>query len=260
MTRKSYPTDLKELQWLNIAHLIPGPKPGGRPRQYCNRDLLDAVFYLLSTGCSWRSLPHDFPPWESVYAYFRLWQSDGTWQRIHEALRREVRGFDDRAPGPTAAVLDSQSVKTTSRGGDRGYDAGKKNRRPQAPYPRGHDGSVADGGGPRGRRAGSRRRPVLKRAKAEFPSLQLIWADGGYAGALIDWVKTACGWVLQTVLRPAGVKGFVLLPRRWVVERTFAWLSRYRRLGKDYEYLTAVSETMILVAMIHIMARRTLDA
>jgi len=103
-------------------------------------------------------------------------------------------------------------------------------------------------------------RLVLKRAKAEFPSLQLIWADGGYAGALIDWVKTACGWVLQTVLRPAGVKGFVLLPRRWVVERTFAWLSRYRRLGKDYEYLTAVSETMILVAMIHIMARRTLDA
>ena len=103
-------------------------------------------------------------------------------------------------------------------------------------------------------------RLVLNRAKAEFPSLQLIWADGGYAGALIDWVKTTCGWVLQTVLRPVGVKGFVVLPRRWVVERTFAWLSRYRRLSKDYEYLTTVSETMILVAMIHIMARRTLDA
>ena len=103
-------------------------------------------------------------------------------------------------------------------------------------------------------------RLVLKRAKAEFPSLQLVWADGGYAGALIDWVKTTCGWVLQTVLRPVGVKGFIVLPRRWVVERTFAWLSRYRRLSKDYEYLTDVSETMILVAMIHIMARRTLDA
>jgi putative transposase len=103
-------------------------------------------------------------------------------------------------------------------------------------------------------------RLVLNRAKAEFPSLQLIWADGGYAGALIDWVKTTCGWVLQTVLRPVGVKGFIVLPRRWVVERTFAWLSRYRRLSKDYEYLTTVSETMILVAMIHIMARRTLDA
>lgn len=103
-------------------------------------------------------------------------------------------------------------------------------------------------------------RLVLKRAKAKFPSLQLIWADGGYNGALIDWVKTTCGWVLQTVLRPVGVKGFIVLPRRWVVERTFAWLSRYRRLSKDYEYLMTVSETMILVAMIHIMARRTLDA
>jgi putative transposase len=100
-------------------------------------------------------------------------------------------------------------------------------------------------------------RIVLKRAKAKFPSLQLIWADGGYAGTLIDWVKTTCGWVLQTVLRPVGVKGFIVLPRRWVVERTFAWLSRYRRLSKDYEYLTDVSETMILIAMIHLMARRT---
>lgn len=100
---------------------------------------------------------------------------------------------------------------------------------------------------------------VLERARALFPSLVLIWADGGYAGALADWVKAACGWVLRTVLRPAGVRGFVLLPRRWVVERTFAWLSRYRRLSKDYEYLTPVSETMIVVAMIHIMARRTLN-
>jgi putative transposase len=99
---------------------------------------------------------------------------------------------------------------------------------------------------------------VLEKAKAVFPSLALVWADGGYAGALVDWAKAACGWVLQTVLRPAGAKGFVLLPRRWVVERTFAWLSRYRRLSKDYEYLTSVSETMIVVAMIHIMARRTL--
>lgn len=99
---------------------------------------------------------------------------------------------------------------------------------------------------------------VLEKAQALFPTLQLIWADGGYAGTLVDWVLTTCGWVLQTVLRPAGVKGFVLLPRRWVVERTFAWLSRYRRLSKDYEYLTSVSETMIVIAMIHVMARRTL--
>ena len=99
---------------------------------------------------------------------------------------------------------------------------------------------------------------VLEKANGRFRSLRLIWADGGYAGALIEWVMATCGWVLQTVLRPAGVKGFVLLPRRWVVERTFAWLSRYRRMSKDYEYLTPVSETMITAAMIHIMARRTL--
>lgn len=132
MTRKPYPTDLKDLQWHNVEHLFPGPKPGGRPRRYDNRDLADAAFYLLGTGCSWRSLPHDFPPWQSVYAYLRLWQADGTWRRVHDALRAEVRAFDGRDPEPTAGVLDSQSVKTTSRGGTRGYDAGKKNRRAQA--------------------------------------------------------------------------------------------------------------------------------
>ena len=132
MTRKPYPTDLKDLQWHNIAHLIPGPRPGGRPARYDRRDSVDAVFYLLGTGCSWRSLPHDFPPWQSVYAYFRAWQADGTWRRVHDALRDEIRSLDGRAAGPTAAVLDSQSVKTTSRGGARGYDGGKKGRRPQA--------------------------------------------------------------------------------------------------------------------------------
>jgi len=132
MTRKPYPTDLKDLQWQNVEHLFPEPRPGGRPRKHADRDLADAVFYLLGTGCSWRSLPHDFPPWESVYAYFRAWQADGTWRRVHDALRDEARDGGGRDPAPTAAVLDSQSVKTTSRGGVRGYDAGKKNRRPQA--------------------------------------------------------------------------------------------------------------------------------
>jgi putative transposase len=101
-------------------------------------------------------------------------------------------------------------------------------------------------------------RLVLEKAKGRFPALRLIWADGGYAGALLDWVKRVCGWVLQTVLRPVGVKGFVLLPRRWVVERTFAWLGRYRRLSKDYEYLTSTSEAMITIAMIHLMAQRVM--
>ena len=132
MTRTSYPSDLTDLQWSDIEHLFPAAKPGGRPRKYADRDVADAVFYLLSSGCAWRALPHDFPPWDSVYGFFRRWQADGTWQLVHDALRASVRADDEREPEPTAAILDSQSVKTTSRGGDRGYDAGKKNQRPQA--------------------------------------------------------------------------------------------------------------------------------
>jgi putative transposase len=149
MTRKSYPSDLTDLQWSNIEHLIPGPKPGGRPREYANRDLADAVFYLLTSGCSWRAIPHDFPPWDSVYGYYRRWQKDGTWQVVHDALRDDCRALEDRTEQPTAAILDSQSVKTTNRGGDRGYDAGKKNRRPQAAPAGRHDGPGPHGGGPR---------------------------------------------------------------------------------------------------------------
>ena len=158
MTRKPYPTDLTDLQWDNIEHLVPAPKPGGRPRKYGNRDLVAAIFYLSRTGCAWRLLPHDFPPWESVYAYFRRWQADGTWHRVHDALRAECRGVEGRQAGPTAAILDSQSVKTTNRGGERGYDAGKKNRRPQAAPPGGLPGSAVGGGRPPRQRAGSRRR------------------------------------------------------------------------------------------------------
>lgn len=132
MKRKKYPTDLSDMQWDNIKHLFPSPKAGGRPRKYPTRELADAVFYLLAAGCAWRMLPHDLPPWDSVYGYFRRWQKDGTWQRAHDALRSECRLTEGRKPEPTAAILDSQSVKTSSRGGDRGYDAGKKGTGPQA--------------------------------------------------------------------------------------------------------------------------------
>jgi putative transposase len=160
MSRKRYPTDLTDLQWTNIAHLVPAPKPGGRPAKYDRRDLLDAVFYLLATGCSWRMLPHDFPPWDPVYGYFRRWQKDGTWAAIHDALRDDCRFLEGRGERPTAAAVDSQSVKMAPLPGPRGFDGGKKGRRPQAARAGGRRRLAAGGAGHRGRRERPRRGPA----------------------------------------------------------------------------------------------------
>jgi putative transposase len=132
MNRKPYPTDLTDEQWERLAPYVPAAKPGGRPRSVDIREILNGVWYVLRAGCAWRLLPHDLPPWPTVYSYVRRWRLDGTWQSLHDRIRQELRLQEGRLEQPSAAVLDSQSVKTTDRGGDRGYDAGKKNRRPQA--------------------------------------------------------------------------------------------------------------------------------
>jgi putative transposase len=202
-------------------------------------------------------LPHDLPPWKTVYHYFRLWRKDGTWERINSALRVEVRVAAGREPEPSAAVMDSQTVKTTETPGVRGYDAGKKvngRKRHLLVDTLGlvlmvivHAANIQDRDGAK---------LLLERVQGRFPRLRLIWADGGYAGKLIDWVKTVFRWVLEIVKRSDDVKGFQVLPHRWVVERTFGWLGRYRRLSKDYEGLPESSEAMIYIAMIHLMVRR----
>ena len=257
MARQAYPSDLTDGEWQIIEPLIPPAKPRGRRRSVDMREVLNAIFYLLRAGCAWRMLPHDFPLWYTVYHYFRRWREDGTFANINDVLRREVRVEAGRDPEPSAAIMDSQSVKTTEKGGVHGYDAAKKvngRKRHILVDTMGllitvvvHAASVQDRDGAK---------LVIEKVRHILPRLRLIWADGGYAGQLVEWVRDLCHWVLEIVKRSDDVKGFQVLPRRWVVERTLAWLGRYRRLSKDYEYLTESSEAMIYLAMTRLMVRR----
>jgi len=252
-----YPTDLTDSQWEIIQELVPKAKSGGRPRSLEMRQVINAIFYVVVGGIQWRMLPKEYPNWKSVYHYFRLWRQDGIWQRIHDALRAKARRKAGRHKQPTAGCADSQSVKTTAIAGIRGYDGGK-----QVKGRKRHllvdtlglllavvvtAASVQDRDGAK---------LLFQRLGGACKKLRLIWVDGGYRGQLLDWVMAHCHFRLQLVLRSDDQKGFLILPRRWVVERTFAWLNHHRRLSKDYEVLTASSEAMIYIAMIRLMLRR----
>lgn len=261
--RQAYQSDLKDQEWKWFKKYLPQPSTvgsRGRPQEWPMREIVNAMLYLLRTGCQWRMLPHDLPPWQTVYYHYRKWRLTGVLEKLNRLLHRQVRQDTGREPTPSAAIVDAQSVKTTLVKGKRGFDAGKRiNGRKR------HivvdtlglllmvlvtPADVQD-------KPGGKRLLTQVQQYLFLPRLKLLWADGGYGGQpFANWVKTTFGWIWQVVKRNDAAEGFQVLPRRWVVERTFGWLNNYRRLSKDYEELPATSESLIYLAMSHIMSRR----
>jgi Transposase and inactivated derivatives len=252
---RHYDTDLTEKQWEIIKKLLPKQKTGRKPID--RRRIINAIFYLVRTGCQWRNLPREFPKWKTVYTVFRRWRIAGVWKEIHDALNRIMRKSKGKKPTPSVGIMDSQTAKTTESGGERGYDGGKKingRKRHIMVDTLGlimvvvvHTACIQDYDGAK---------LVLNAIGDQFKRLKVIFADSAYGKmGLPDWTKQCFGWILQTVLRPVGVKGFVILPKRWIVERTFAWISKYRRHSKDYERNPENSVAMIHIAMTARMLR-----
>ena len=260
MNRKPYPSDQTDAQWALVEPWIPPPRPGGRPRKADLREVVNAIFYLNREGCSWRALPHDFPPWKTVYNYFDAWKRDGTWDQILTVLRWQVRSAAGRNPDPRVGCIDSQSVKTALGGQDVGTDGGKKVRGRKRHIVVDTMGlvlaAVVTAANVDDARAAEQLFEQLP--GMDFPRLEVIQADNKYHSPTLDrWLRVhQRPYRIWVVSRTPGERRFVALRSRWVVERTFAWLGRYRRLSKDYEHLAESSEAMVKIAAIRHSLRR----
>jgi putative transposase len=259
-SQQAYPTDLNDTEWLQIAPYLPEPNLMGRPREYTWREILNGIFYVVKNGCVWRALPHEYPTWQTVYYYFSRFRKTGKWEELNRVIREAVREKEGREPQASAMIIDSQSAKSAEGGEKRGFDGGKKvsgRKRNLIVDTLGllvlakvTSANVQDV------HAGKQTFQGLLERPEHLHRLQTIFADGGYRGELVEWVKNNLHADLSVVLKQAGQNGFQVLPKRWVIERTNAWITRNRRLARDYERLAVTSEAFIYAAMIRLGLRR----
>ena len=259
-SNQAYPTDLNDTEWMQIAPYLPEPKATGRPREIPWREIMNGIFYMVKNGCVWRALPHDLPAWQTVYYYFRYFGKNEMWEKLNTIIRERVRIKEGREPQASAMIIDSQSVKSAEGGEKIGFDGGKlvKGRKRNlitdtiglVVLARVTAANVQDV------HAGKQILVELKKRTILITRLRKIFADGGYRGELLEWVTAELQAEMEIVLKLGDQKGFQVLPKRWVIERTNAWISRNRRMARDYERLAETSEAFIYILMIRLGLRR----